>query len=145
MQSLQTPKAIWRKRFPRRQGADFQKEFVPQPWQTYRNEDKTFKYFDEAIYTNSIYPWGTAGNSIEYDDPQAPLIYNPVGYYRTEFTTPKDWDGRETFISLQSVKSAYYLYINGKQAGYSTDSFTAHDFNITPYLNAPGEKKIPWL
>lgn len=125
---------------PQEARADFQKEFVPQPWQTYRNEDKTFKYFDEAIYTNSIYPWGTAGNSIEYDDPQAPLIYNPVGYYRTEFTTPKDWDGRETFISLQSVKSAYYLYINGKQAGYSTDSFTAHDFNITPYLNAPGEK-----
>lgn len=120
--------------------ADFQKEFVPQTWQTYRKEDGTFKYFDEPIYTNSIYPWGYVGNSIEYDDPQAPLYYNPVGYYRTEFETPENWDGREIFISLQAVKSAYYLYINGRQAGYSTDSHSAHDFNITPYLHNKGEK-----
>lgn len=120
---------------------DFRKEFVPQPWQTYKNEDGTFKYFDEAIYTNSIYPWGSvAGNSINYDDPQAPTYYNPIGYYRTEFETPKDWDGREIFISLQSVKSAYYLYVNGKAVGYATDSYSAHDFNITPYLNKNGEK-----
>lgn len=125
---------------PAEAAGDFQKEFVPQTWQTYRKEDGTFKYFDEAIYTNSIYPWGSVGNAIEYDDPQAPLYYNPVGYYRTEFETPENWDGREIFISLQAVKSAYYLYINGKQAGYSTDSHSAHDFNITPYLNPKGEK-----
>lgn len=120
---------------------DFAKEFVPQTWQTYRKEDGTFKYFDEAIYTNSIYPWGSvAGNYIDYDDPQAPVTYNPVGYYRTEFETPENWDGREIFISLQAVKSAYYLYINGKQVGYSADSHSAHDFNITPYLNAKGTK-----
>lgn len=122
---------------------DFQEEFVPQAWQTYRNEDQTFKYFDQAIYTNSIYPWGSvAGNTIDYDDPQAPTVYNPVGYYRTEFTLPGDWDGRETFISLQAVRSAYYLYVNGKQVGYTTDSYTAHDFNITPYLNESGSNTI---
>lgn len=120
---------------------DFAKEFVPHAWQTYRNEDQTFKYFDEGIYTNSIYPWGSVrGNYIDYDDPQAPVYYNPVGYYRTEFETPADWDGREIFISLQSVRSAYYLFVNGRQVGYTADSFTAHDFNITPYLNKNGEK-----
>lgn len=120
---------------------DFTKEFVPHAWQTYRNEDQTWKYFDEGIYTNSIYPWGSVrGNYIDYDDPQAPVYYNPVGYYRTEFETPADWDGREIFISLQSVRSAYYLFVNGKQVGYTADSFTAHDFNITPYLNPKGEK-----
>ena len=128
---------------PEEAKADFQKEFVPHAWQTYRNADKTFKYFDEAIYTNSIYPWGSAqGNTIEYDDPQAPTHYNPVGYYRTEFELPENWDGREVFLSLQSVRSAYYLFINGKQVGYTADSFTAHDFNITPYLNKNGKNTI---
>lgn len=128
---------------PEEAKADFQKEFVPHAWQTYRNADKTFKYFDEAIYTNSIYPWGSAqGNTIEYDDPQAPTHYNPVGYYRTEFELPENWDGRKVFLSLQSVRSAYYLFINGKQVGYTADSFTAHDFNITPYLNKNGKNTI---
>ena len=126
---------------PEEAQGDFTKEFVPHAWQTYRNEDQTFKYFDEAIYTNSIYPWGSVrGDYIDYDDPQAPVYYNPVGYYRTEFETPADWDGREIFISLQSVRSAYYLFVNGKQVGYTADSYTAHDFNITPYLNQNGEK-----
>lgn len=128
---------------PEAAAGDFQKEFVPRAWQTYRNEDQTFKYFDEAIYTNSIYPWGSVqGNGIDYDDPQAPTHYNPVGYYRTEFEVPQNWDGREIFISLQAVRSAYYLYVNGKQVGYTADSYTAHDFNITPYLNENGKNTL---
>ncbi|WP_300296049.1 glycoside hydrolase family 2 TIM barrel-domain containing protein, partial [uncultured Intestinimonas sp.] len=119
-------------------GDAFQPEYVPQAWQTYRNEDGTFKY-DEPMYTNQIFPWAQWEN-IDYWNPHAPTVYNPVGYYRTTFTTPEDWDGREIFISLQSVESAYYLYINGKPVGYSTDSFTAHDFNITDYLNPAGEE-----
>ena len=54
---------------------------------------------------------------------------------------PKDWDGREVFISFQGVESAYYLYVNGQYAGYSEDSFVGHDFNITPYLKA-GKNEI---
>ncbi len=123
-------------------GDAFQKEYVPQAWQTYRNEDGTFKYFDEPIYTNTVLPWFNNFESDTYTDPTAPTKYNPVGYYRTSFTLPDGWDGREVFISFQSVESAYYLYVNGQKVGYSTDSFTAHDFNITPYLNKSGENTI---
>ena len=123
-------------------GDAFQPEYVPQAWQTYRNEDGTFKYFDEPIYTNTALPWFNNFESDSYSDPAAPTVYNPVGYYRTSFTLPEGWDGREVFISFQSVESAYYLYVNGHKVGYSTDSFTAHDFNITPYLNESGENTI---
>ncbi|MBM6871708.1 glycoside hydrolase family 2 TIM barrel-domain containing protein, partial [Pseudoflavonifractor phocaeensis] len=119
-------------------GDAFQPEYVPQPWQTYRNEDGTFKY-DEPMYSNQIFPWNE-WEGLDYSNPKAPTVYNPVGYYRTTFTTPENWDGREIFISFQSVESAYYLYVNGKPVGYSTDSFTAHDFNITDYLNPNGEE-----
>ena len=37
-------------------GDAFQPEYVPQAWQTYRNEDGTFKY-DEPMYTNHALPW----------------------------------------------------------------------------------------
>lgn len=114
-------------------GDAFQPEYVPQAWQTYRNEDGTFKY-DEPIYTNHALPWFGNFEPQDYNNPHAPTEYNPVGYYRTTFTVPENWDGREIFISFQSVESAYYLYVNGHKVGYSTDSFTAHDFNITPYL-----------
>ena len=123
-------------------GDAFQPEYVPQAWQTYRNDDGTFKYFDEPIYTNTALPWFNNFESDSYSDPAAPTVYNPVGYYRTSFTLPEGWDGREVFISFQSVESAYYLYVNGHKVGYSTDSFTAHDFNITPYLNESGENTI---
>ena len=123
-------------------GDAFQPEYVPQAWQTYRNEDGTFKYFDEPIYTNTALPWFGNFETTNYQTPKAPETYNPVGYYRTSFTLPEGWDGREVFISFQSVESAYYLYVNGHKVGYSTDSFTAHDFNITPYLNESGENTI---
>ncbi|HEX3039597.1 MAG TPA: glycoside hydrolase family 2 TIM barrel-domain containing protein [Caproiciproducens sp.] len=134
----------------------FQQEFVPQAWQTYKDVNGNFKY-DDPIYTNSIYPWGSVQiksdgsaskksgettdhyQKIDYDTPHAPTEYNPVGYYRTTFKTPTDWNGREMFVSFQSVSAGYYLYVNGKYVGYSTDSYTAHDFNLTPYLNAAGQ------
>ena len=121
-------------------GDAFQPEYVPQAWQTYRNEDGTFKY-DEPMYTNHALPWFSNFEPVNYGDPHAPTVYNPVGYYRTSFEVPENWDGRDVFISFQSVESAYYLYVNGQKVGYSTDAFTAHDFNITPYLTE-GENTI---
>ena len=121
-------------------GDAFQPEYVPQAWQTYRNEDGTFKY-DEPIYTNQSLPWINNFEGSSYGNPHAPTVYNPVGYYRTSFEVPENWDGRDVFISFQSVESAYYLYVNGHKVGYSTDAFTAHDFNITPYLTE-GENTI---
>ena len=68
------------------EGNAFQKEYVPQAWQTYRNEDGTFKYFDEPIYTNTALPWFGNFETTNYQTPKAPETYNPVGYYRTTFT-----------------------------------------------------------
>lgn len=59
---------------------------------------------------------------------------NPVGSYRTTFRIPETWKEREVFIHFGAVKSAYYLWINGQQVGYSEDSKTPAEFNLTPYL-----------
>ncbi len=72
-----------------------------------------------------------------FGDPNPPYIpedRNPVGSYRRTFTVPEDWDGRQIFIHLGGVKSAFYIWVNGQKVGYSEDSFTPAEFNITPYL-----------
>ncbi|OAB46854.1 glycoside hydrolase family 2 TIM barrel-domain containing protein [Paenibacillus antarcticus] len=106
---------------------------VPGDWQ--------LQGYDFPIYTNVTYPFWGNGNSTNVQPPIAPTQYNPVGSYKRTFTIPENWDGRQTFISFQGVESAFYVWVNGQKVGYSEDSFTAKDFNITPYLKA-GENTL---
>ncbi|MHA0856130.1 glycoside hydrolase family 2 TIM barrel-domain containing protein [Paenibacillus sp. CMAA1364] len=106
---------------------------VPGDWQ--------LQGYDFPIYTNVTYPFWGNGNSTNVQPPFAPTQYNPVGSYKRTFTIPQNWDGRQTFISFQGVESAFYVWVNGQKVGYSEDSFTAKDFNITPYLKA-GENTL---
>jgi beta-galactosidase len=96
---------------------------VPGEWQ--------IQGYDYPIYTNITYPW-TGYEKPE--PPHAPTIYNPVGSYKTTFTIPKEWKNREIFISFQGVESAFYIWVNGKFVGYSEDSFTPSEFDITKYI-----------
>ncbi|MCF8387316.1 MAG: DUF4981 domain-containing protein [Bacteroidales bacterium] len=81
------------------------------------------------IYVNQSYEFT--------DDPHPPEIPdgpNPVGSYRTSFMIPDNWKDREVFIHFGAVKSAFYLWINGKFVGYSQGSKLPAEFNITDYL-----------
>ncbi|MDR0612818.1 MAG: DUF4981 domain-containing protein [Dysgonamonadaceae bacterium] len=105
---------------------------VPANWE-FNNTGKTYGY---PIYVNHPYEFGA-----RHPDPDSlveniPSGYNPVGLYRRTFTLPVSWKGREVFIHLGAVKSAFYLWINGQYAGYSEDSKLEAEFNITPYLRS---------
>ncbi len=78
-------------------------------------------------YTNIRYPH-------QKNPPLIGTEYNPVSSYRTKFTVPEDWAGRQVFIRFDGVYSAYYLWINGKKVGYSEDSKLPGEFDISPYL-----------
>jgi beta-galactosidase len=82
------------------------------------------------IYTNSAYPF----SPVDPQPPHIPHEWNPVGSYRTDFTVPEDWGGRQVFLHFDGVKSAFYLWINGEMVGYSQGSMTPAEFNVTPYL-----------
>ena len=102
---------------------------VPANWQT--------EGYDHPKYTDTRLPW----EGVEIPElGVAPVKYNPVGSYRRDFTTPEDWDGKEVFVSFQGVESAFYVWVNGELVGYSEDSYTAAEFDISKYLNAPGEQ-----
>ena len=74
-------------------------------------------------------------NEFKSNPPYAPTTYNPVGRYIYKFEVPAAWEGRNIYINFGAVKSAFYLWINGHFVGYSEDSKTPAEFDITPYVN----------
>jgi beta-galactosidase len=101
---------------------DWDEILVPSNWQLYG--------YGIPIYTDSKYPYSIKKKNI----PSINHDYNPVGSYRTEFIIPIDWDNREVFIHFAGVKSAFYIWVNGKKVGYSQGSMTPAEFNITNFL-----------
>ena len=73
-------------------------------------------------------------NEFPSNPPYAPTDYNPTGIYSRSFSLPAAWHGRRTIIKFGAVKSAMYLYINGREVGYSQDSKTPAEWDITKYL-----------
>ena len=112
---------------------------VPANWQT--------EGYDSPKYTDTRLPWEgvedpRANYGLPEDSPRgvSPTIYNPVGSYKRTFKTPAGWDGKEVFVSFQGVESAFYLWINGEKVGYSEDSYTPSEFDISKYLKPAGEE-----
>ena len=66
---------------------------------------------------------------------------NEVGSYRRTFELPKEWDGRQVYISFDGVDSFFYLWINGRYVGFSKNSRNAARFNITRFLQ-PGTNVV---
>jgi len=87
------------------------------------------KGYDYPIYTNIRYPFKPAPPTIQAD-------FNPVGSYRMEFETPADWNGKDIILHFGAVSSAIYVWVNGEEVGYSEDSKTPAEFNITKYLKS---------
>lgn len=79
------------------------------------------------IYLDEKYPFNTSWPNVSEE-------YNPVGSYRRTFNIPEDWTEREIFIHFGAVKSALYIWVNGKKVGFSQGSKTPAEFNISPYI-----------
>ena len=93
--------------------------------------------YDKPQYVNTQYPWEGHEQLVP---PQIPKERNPVGSYVKFFDVDKELLGKETFISFQGVETAIYVWLNGEFVGYSEDSFTPSEFNITPYLKEKNNK-----
>jgi beta-galactosidase len=97
---------------------------VPSNWQMHG--------FDTPIYSNIIYPWPQDSK----DAPNVPKEFNPVGSYRRTFTVPEAWKGRTVYLHFAGVDSAFYVWVNGVKVGYSEDSRTPAEFDITRHLKS---------
>ncbi len=61
---------------------------------------------------------------------------DPVGSYRRTFELPQNWNARRVFIHFDGVDSAFYLWINGTRVGFSKDSRTPAEFDLTDFVKA---------
>ena len=82
------------------------------------------------IYTNVIYPFAPRNPN----PPDIPDGYNPVGSYKRSFKLPDDFNNKDIVIHFGAVKSAFYIWVNGKKVGYSQGSKLPAEFNITSFL-----------
>ncbi len=94
--------------------------------------------YDRPQYVNTQYPWE---GSEEVCPGQIPERFNPVANYVKYFYVPENMHDRPVFISFQGVESAMALWCNGSYVGYSEDSFTPSEFELTPFLRQ-GENKL---
>ena len=94
--------------------------------------------YDIPQYVNIQYPWD--GREDVWRD-AVPSEFNPVASYVKYFTLPEGFKKNGLYISFQGVESGFALWLNGHYVGYSEDSFTPSDFDLTPYVKE-GENKL---
>ncbi len=92
---------------------------VPSNWE--------WQGFGIPIYTNITYPFPKNPPFIDHS-------YNPVGTYRTSFSVPQNFNGKEIILQFGSITGCAYIWVNGLQVGMSKVSKSAAEFNVTKYV-----------
>ncbi len=86
--------------------------------------------YDRPQYVNTQYPWDGL-ESVQA--PQAPMVFNPVGSYRTTVSLPEPLaPGERVTVTFHGAESGLAVWLNGHFLGWSTDSFTPAEFDLTP-------------
>ena len=102
---------------------------VPGNWQ--------MQCFGMPIYTNISYPFRRNRPSVTSEPPRDWYAYdhrNPVGSYVTFFKVTKQMLQQHVILHFGGVKSAMYVWVNGKKVGYSQNSMSPAEFDVTSYL-----------
>ena len=100
--------------------------------------------YGTPIYVSSGYPFAIDPPRVTSEPPKKHTAFqerNPVGSYRRTIELPANWDGRRVFIHFDGVESAFYLWVNGQSVGYTQNSRSPAEFEITRLLK-PGANQI---
>jgi beta-galactosidase len=109
---------------------------VPSNWQVLG--------YGTPYYRNAGYTFQRDWPRVMSEPPKNFTAYverNPVGSYRRTFEVPAGWSGRRTFLTFDGVDSAFFLWVNGKKVGYSSNSRNPAEFDVTSYVH-PGKNLV---
>ena len=95
---------------------------VPHTWQSDFTDHPVFRNVAEEIWPD--------------EPPQTPKDVNPTGAYRKTFELPASWDGRRQLLRFEGVTSGYFVWVNGKYAGYDQGGYSPAEFDITELAHA---------
>ena len=134
---------IWKFHYARNYGSaipEFEKtEYCCKDWDDIRVPAHIqMEGYDVPQYANVQYPW--EGHE-DIHPGEIPEHFNPVASYVKYFEVPEEMQGKRLFISFQGAESGIALWLNGHFVGYSEDSFTPSEFELTEYVQE-GENKL---
>ncbi len=115
---------------------DWDNIVVPGNWQT--------QGFGKPIYTNTTYPFAKDQPRVTSEPPEYFFSHenrNPVGSYVTTFAVTPEMAGKRLFLHFGGVKSAMYLWVNGEKVGYSQNSMSPTEFDVTDFVKA-GQNRL---
>ncbi len=109
---------------------------VPGNWQT--------QGYGKPIYTNISYPFQRNRPSVTSEPPKDWYAYdhrNPVGSYVRFVEVTGEMLSKNLILHFGGVHSAMYVWINGQRVGYSQNSMSPAEFDVTNYLRE-GRNKL---
>lgn len=109
---------------------------VPGNWQ--------MQGYGRPIYSNWTYPFKNDQPRVTAEPPANYYSYenrNPVGSYVTSFDLESVIDDKQYFLHFEGVESAMYVWLNGQLVGYSENSYSPAEFDITSYVRK-GDNKL---
>ena len=115
--------------------SQWDKIHVPGNWQT--------QGYGKPIYTNISYPFKRNRPSVTSEPNQDWYAYehrNPVGSYVTSIDVTKEMLDKNLILHFGGVKSAMYIWINGKRVGYSQNAMSPAEFDVTKFLHEGSNK-----
>ncbi len=114
---------------------------VPGDWEV---PPTGYPRYGTPIYSSSGYTFKIDPPRVMGEPKKSYTAYderNPTGIYRRSFTIPASWQDCEVYLHFGSVSSAFYVWVNGHEAGYSQGSMEPAEFRITDYLR-PGANQL---
>ena len=102
---------------------------VPGAWQ--------MQGYGKPIYSNVNYPFQKDEPRVTSEPPVEYFSYenrNPVGSYVTTFEVTPAMKGKRFYLHFEGVKSAMYLWVNGEKVGYSQNSMSPAEFDVTDFV-----------
>ena len=103
---------------------------VPGNWQ--------LQGFGKPIYVNMQYPFHRDRPNVTGEPNKDWYAYdhrNPVGSYVTFIDATKDMLSKNLILHFGGVHSAMYIWINGQKVGYSQNSMSPAEFDVTKYMH----------
>ena len=111
------------------------------------------KSFDTSDWDNITVPgnWQMQGyGKMHYSDlwynfpinpPYVPSL-NPTGIYKRTFSIPDSWKNERIILKFHGVDSAFHIYLNGKEIGYSKGARYEAEFDITDHIVRNSENDL---
>jgi beta-mannosidase len=88
-----------------------------------------------TLVDNKVYPEPLYGENMR---PIPESLNKATYFYRTSFTVPAAYKGRQTWLHFGGVNYSAEVWVNGHQVGSMRGAFIRGDFNITAFVKPKG-------